>query len=262
MNRAALGLAVGAGYVLGRTKKMKLAFAVGTMVAGKRLKLSPRALAELVSTQLEKNPQFKEIGDQLRQDLRGVGTAASGALVERQLEGLAGRLHSRTQGVQDRIAGVTPDAGDVRDAGDRVTGVVRGRRRRHEDEEEERGEDAAYADDEAYDDERDVDADDEQRDAEDENRDVENESYEDESGARAEKSSANGRAGAARKRATAKKAPARSSTAKSTEKGTEKGASNGRAAGGAKASATRAPRAAKKTAGSATRAARGGRGRG
>ena len=34
-----MGLAVGAGYVLGRTKKMKLAFAVGTMVAGKRMNL-------------------------------------------------------------------------------------------------------------------------------------------------------------------------------------------------------------------------------
>jgi hypothetical protein len=44
MNRVGLGLAAGAGYVLGRTKKMKLAFAVGTLVAGKRMQLSPRAL--------------------------------------------------------------------------------------------------------------------------------------------------------------------------------------------------------------------------
>src|SRR5687767_5313655 len=96
MNRLALGLAVGAGYVLGRTKKMKLAFAIGTMVAGKRMQLSPRALADLVSQQLQNNPQFKEIGDQLREDLRGVGQAASGALVERQLDAFADRLHGRT----------------------------------------------------------------------------------------------------------------------------------------------------------------------
>lgn len=132
MNRTALGLAIGAGYVLGRTKKMKLAIAVGTMVAGKRLNLSPRALGELVTTQLQNNPQFKEIGDQLREDLRGVGKAASGALVERQIEGLAGRLHSRTQGVRDQISGVAPDVDDVRDAGRdagrKVTGVVPGSR--------------------------------------------------------------------------------------------------------------------------------------
>ncbi|MGW0840612.1 DNA primase [Streptomyces sp. NPDC002787] len=109
MNRMGLGLAVGAGYVLGRTKKMKLAFAVGTMVAGKRMHLSPRALADLVSQQLQNNPQFKEIGDQLREDLRGVGKAATGALVERQIEGLADRLHGRTSQVRDQLAGVAPD---------------------------------------------------------------------------------------------------------------------------------------------------------
>jgi hypothetical protein len=113
MNRLGLGLAVGAGYVLGRTKKMKLAFAVGTMVAGKRMHLSPRALADLVSGQLQNNPQFKEIGDQLREDLRGVGKAASGALVERQIEGLADRLHGRTAQVRDQLSGVVPDVPGV-----------------------------------------------------------------------------------------------------------------------------------------------------
>ncbi|MEV7194769.1 DNA primase [Streptomyces sp. NPDC093510] len=119
MNRMAVGLAVGAGYVLGRTKKAKFAFAVGTMVAGKRLNLSPKALGAFVTQQLENNPQFKEIGDQLRQDVRGVGKAATGSLLNRQLEGLADRLHDRTLGVQDRISGVVPgqaeDADEDRD---------------------------------------------------------------------------------------------------------------------------------------------------
>ncbi|MFJ9038294.1 DNA primase [Streptomyces sp. NPDC102406] len=265
MNRAALGLAVGAGYVLGRTKKMKLAFAVGTMVAGKRLKLSPRALAELVSTQLEKNPQFKELGGQLRQDLRGVGTAATGALVERQIEGLAGRLHSRTQGVQDRISGVAPDAGDVRDAGERATGLVPGRKRRDEDEN-------ADTDDGAYEDERDADDDDhDDREAAGENdgeaREETRGEGRDENGrsARSGKSSSNRRTATARKTATgdksgtartaaAKKTPARKTAAKSTD--------NGKATGGAKSGTARAPRTAKKTASSATRGAKGGRGRG
>ncbi|MEU6678533.1 DNA primase [Streptomyces sp. NPDC046925] len=109
MNRLGMGLAVGAGYVLGRTKKMKLAFAVGTMVAGKRMNLSPRAIGDLLSQQLQNNPQFKEIGDQLRGDLQGVGKAATGALLERQISGLADRLHGRTADVRDQLAGVTPD---------------------------------------------------------------------------------------------------------------------------------------------------------
>ncbi|MFE1858526.1 DNA primase [Streptomyces anandii] len=112
MNRVGLGLAVGAGYLLGRTKKAKLAFAVGSLVAGKKMNLSPRMIADLVNQQLKDNPQFKEIGDQLRQDLRGVGKAASGAMVERQMSALADRLHGRTAQVRDQLAGVVPESGN------------------------------------------------------------------------------------------------------------------------------------------------------
>ncbi|MFE5394590.1 DNA primase [Streptomyces sp. NPDC056568] len=113
MNRVGLGLAVGAGYLLGRTKKLKLAVAVGTMVAGKKMNLTPKGIAELVSTQLQNNPQFKEIGDQLRTDLRGVGKAASGAMVERQIDALADRLHGRTAQVRDQLSGVASKAPGV-----------------------------------------------------------------------------------------------------------------------------------------------------
>jgi membrane protein involved in colicin uptake len=110
-----LGLAVGAGYLLGRTKKLKMAAAVGGLVAGKKMNLSPRMVADLVQQQLRNNPQFKEIGDQLRQDLRGVGKAASGAMVERQLDALADRLHGRTTQVRDQLSGAVPGAGDAED---------------------------------------------------------------------------------------------------------------------------------------------------
>ncbi|MET9090253.1 DNA primase [Streptomyces sp. NPDC004237] len=108
MNRIGLGLAIGAGYLLGRTRKLKMAVAVGSMVAGKRLNLSPKALLDLANQQLRDNPQFKEIGDQLRHDLRGVGKAASGAMVERQVDALADRLHGRTAEVRDQLAGAVP----------------------------------------------------------------------------------------------------------------------------------------------------------
>ncbi|MFF0703509.1 DNA primase [Streptomyces tendae] len=113
MNRVGLGLAIGAGYLLGRTKKLKMAVAVGTMVAGKKMNLTPKGIAELVSGQLQNNPQFKEIGDQLRTDLRGVGKAASGAMVERQIDALADRLHGRTAEVRDQLSGVAPRAPGV-----------------------------------------------------------------------------------------------------------------------------------------------------
>ncbi|MGW4439715.1 DNA primase [Streptomyces sp. NPDC004596] len=108
MNRTGLGLAIGAGYLLGRTKKLKMALAVGSLVAGKKLNLGPRGVAELLNQQLRDNPQFKEIGDQLRQDLRGVGKAATGAMAERQMSALADRLHGRTSAVRDQLSGVVP----------------------------------------------------------------------------------------------------------------------------------------------------------
>ncbi|MGW2447558.1 DNA primase [Streptomyces sp. NPDC001675] len=115
MNRTGLGLAIGAGYMLGRTKKLKLALAVGSVVAGKKLNLTPRAVADLLSQQLRDNPQFKEIGDQLRQDLRGVGKAATGAMAERQMNALADRLHGRTNAVRDQLSGVVPGKGSERE---------------------------------------------------------------------------------------------------------------------------------------------------
>ncbi|MEW2424420.1 DNA primase [Streptomyces nigra] len=145
MNRVGLGLAIGAGYVLGRTKKAKMALAVGSLVAGKKLNLTPKALAELVTTQLAGNPQFKELGDQLRQDLSGVGKAASGALVERQIAALADRLHGRTAEVREQLAGGGSDDDRDEDAYDDEDEAP-------EDEEPRADDDEAEHDDEAEDD--------------------------------------------------------------------------------------------------------------
>ncbi|MFJ8907833.1 DNA primase, partial [Streptomyces sp. NPDC102351] len=123
MNRTGLGLAIGAGYLLGRTKKLKMALAVGGLVAGKKLNLSPKAVADLVQQQLRDNPQFKELGDQVRGDLRGVGKAASGALVERQISSLADRLHGRTAEVRGQLAGGGAEDRDEEDDEDEDTGT-------------------------------------------------------------------------------------------------------------------------------------------
>ncbi|MFE6170782.1 DNA primase [Streptomyces sp. NPDC056464] len=205
MNRVGLGLAVGAGYVLGRTKKMKLAFALGTLVAGKRLHLSPRAVADLLSQQLQNNPQFKEIGDQLREDLRGVGQAASGAMVERQLDAFADRLHGRTAEVRDQLEGVVPDAPDLGS----------------QDEESEEPEDSERSDEERSDEER---SDEGQSDEErsDEGQSDEPEAEEKPRRKAAQKAPAKKAPGkkAAAKKPTAKKAAAKKSTGKPPAKKT------------------------------------------
>ncbi|MGW2568035.1 DNA primase [Streptomyces sp. NPDC001537] len=226
MNRVGLGLAVGAGYVLGRTKKMKMAFAVGSLVAGKKMHLSPRALADLVSQQLQNNPQFKEIGDQLREDLRGVGKAASGAMVERQIDALADRLHGRTAQVRDQLSGAT----------DRAKGLV-------DDEEDETQEDENEESAEAE-------GEDSQDEYDDEERDV------DESEGEEEPGSEEAEGGPARKTAkkAAKKAPAKKTAAKRSP------AKKAPAKKAASKQATAKKSAAKRTAARKTASARGGSG--
>ncbi|MGY6021396.1 DNA primase [Streptomyces spinosirectus] len=230
MNRVGLGLAVGAGYVLGRTKKMKMAFALGTLVAGKKLHLSPRMLADLASQQLQNNPQFKEIGDQLRQDLRGVGKAASGAMVERQMSALADRLHGRTAEVRDELSGVTGEA----------TGLL------SDDEEGEEPEDTEEEPREEHDDE-------EPEGEESEDEEPENEEPENEEDAEAEDEPPAKRTA---KRGPAKKAPAKKAAKRAPAKKAPAKKAPAKKAAGKQTTAKKS--AAKKTTARKTAAARGG----
>ncbi|MGC4971900.1 DNA primase [Streptomyces sp. DT199] len=202
MNRTGLGLAIGAGYLLGRTKKLKMAMAVGGLVAGKKLNLSPRMVADLLQQQLRNNPQFKEIGDQLRQDLRGVGKAASGAMVERQIDALADRLHGRTAQVRDQLNGVVPGQED--DAEDAEYEDA-------EDEEPEEEEEPEASDEEEEPEASDEEEEEEEEEEEPEASDEEEEEEEEDEEPEAKKAPAKK---AAAKKAPAKKAPAKKAPAK------------------------------------------------
>ncbi|MEU3829982.1 DNA primase [Streptomyces sp. SID486] len=221
MNRTAMGLAIGAGYLLGRTKKLKMALAVGSLVAGKKLNLSPKMLADVVSQQLKNNPQFKEIGDQLRQDLRGVGKAASGAMVERQMNTLADRLHGRTSQVRDQLSGVAPGS------------------------DEEQGDEDGYEDDyEESADREDEDREDEDR--EDEDRGDDREDREDkprgkEQAKREPAKKAPAKKAPAKKAAAQKTAPAKKTAAKKTTSARKTAAKKTAAAGGTTRRATGRP---------------------
>ncbi|MFJ4819507.1 DNA primase [Streptomyces sp. NPDC088801] len=202
MNRVGLGLAIGAGYLLGRTKKLKMAVAVGGLVAGKKLNLSPRMVAELLQQQLKDNPQFKEIGDQLRQDLRGVGKAASGAMVERQIDALADRLHGRTAQVRDQLTGAVPGGRDEEQDDDADA--------EYDDE------DAEYEDEEPEDDEaRDDDSEDSAQEDEDEDEDKDEEPAARKAPAKRPSAKKTAKKAPAKK-AAAKKAPAKKTAGKKT----------------------------------------------
>ncbi|WP_405407580.1 hypothetical protein [Streptomyces sp. NBC_01124] len=95
-NRTAMAAAVAGGYLLGRTKKAKLAFAVGSYLVGRRAGLSPGRLLGQGLGGLQRTPQVQELTDQVRGDLLAAGRAAVTAAANRRLTGFADTLRDRT----------------------------------------------------------------------------------------------------------------------------------------------------------------------
>ncbi|MEU6093435.1 ABC transporter substrate-binding protein [Streptomyces sp. NPDC047079] len=99
MKNAKLGAAVLAGYLLGRTKKAKLALSLGAMVAGSRVK--PGQLGKL----LEDSPLLGNVSEQVRTELAGASKTAATTLLSAKAENLADALHERTAGLRERPRG-------------------------------------------------------------------------------------------------------------------------------------------------------------
>src|SRR3954452_18692745 len=150
-NAAKLGAGVAGGYLLGRTKKLKLAVGLGAWLMGKRLQMSPGQLAMQGLGQLRQSPEFAEITDRLRNEVGGAGRKALSAAATSRMESLADRLRDRNDGVTDS----------------------------DEDEYDDDDQDDLYDEDEEGADEDDVEDDDSPRDEEDEYDDQDDE-YEDE----------------------------------------------------------------------------------
>ena len=90
-NNATIGLAVAGGYLLGRTRKAKMAIGLGMFVAGRKLNLGPQ-LGKLVTD----SPVLGEIGQTVRTRLVDATTAAASAALTRRANSLADALHERT----------------------------------------------------------------------------------------------------------------------------------------------------------------------
>ncbi|WP_432130770.1 hypothetical protein [Streptomyces tendae] len=95
-SRTAMAAAVAGGYLLGRTKKAKLAFAVGSYLVGRRVGLSPGQVLGQGLGSLQRAPQFQELSEQVRGELLTASRAAVTAAANRRLTGLADSLRDRT----------------------------------------------------------------------------------------------------------------------------------------------------------------------
>ncbi|MFF2650744.1 hypothetical protein [Streptomyces sp. NPDC058045] len=95
--KVCLAAALAAGYVLGRTRKGRLAIAVASVVAGHQLPLSPRELAALGARKLAENPQFAPLVEQARTEVLEAGRTALSGTANRRLESFADALQQRTE---------------------------------------------------------------------------------------------------------------------------------------------------------------------
>src|SRR4051812_6391006 len=100
-NGVKLGAGVAGGYLLGRTKKLKLAIGLGAWLLGKRLDISPSQLAVQGFGQLKQTPEFAELSDRLRSEVGGAGKKAFAAAATSRMEAIADRLQDRNEGVYD-----------------------------------------------------------------------------------------------------------------------------------------------------------------
>lgn len=85
-------IAVGGGYLLGRTRKLRFALVVGGAVSGRRLPTSVADLLAMGWKVVAVSPEFVRLGDAVRAQLLPVGRAAAIAAAGRQIEALTARL--------------------------------------------------------------------------------------------------------------------------------------------------------------------------
>ncbi|WNG93885.1 hypothetical protein [Mycobacterium sp. ITM-2016-00318] len=158
-NGGKVALAVGAGYMLGRTKKMRLALMLAAAGITGKFPTSPTALVGQGLKSLGANADVTQLTEQLRGELLNAGRAAALSAATSQIESL-----------NDRLQGVT-SAVDVDDTLDDVGGLLGGKRRRKRSADD-------YDEDDAYDEADEADEDEEPLDVEEVDEDFEDEADE------------------------------------------------------------------------------------
>ncbi|MGA5195253.1 ABC transporter substrate-binding protein [Streptomyces exfoliatus] len=95
MNNAKIGTAILGGYMLGRTKKGKLAMGLAMAFAGSRIK--PGQLGK----SLAQSPLLSNVNQQVRGELTSAGKAAATTVLNAKAEHLADALHQRTASLRE-----------------------------------------------------------------------------------------------------------------------------------------------------------------
>ncbi|MCQ8192055.1 hypothetical protein [Streptomyces rugosispiralis] len=92
MTNGKIAVAVVGGYLLGRTKKAKLAVGLGMLLAGKKISLDPQQLKK----SLAEAPLLSGLNSEVRKELADATRQAATKAVSDRVTGLADSLHERT----------------------------------------------------------------------------------------------------------------------------------------------------------------------
>ncbi|MEU4230163.1 hypothetical protein AB0F17_38230 [Nonomuraea sp. NPDC026600] len=94
-----IGLAIAAGYYLGRRHKLRWATTLVAAGLASRLRGQGGLLQQGIKA-LGTSPELEKITGRLRGELMEVGKAAAVAMTSRQIESLTTRLHERAEGLR------------------------------------------------------------------------------------------------------------------------------------------------------------------
>lgn len=92
-----IGAALVGGYLLGRTKKAKLAIGFGMFLAGKKLSLDGKQLGRMLAD----SPLLGTVNEQVRKEVVGATKQAAANALTQRATGLADSLRKRTLELED-----------------------------------------------------------------------------------------------------------------------------------------------------------------
>ncbi|MEV1242649.1 hypothetical protein ACIBO2_23320 [Nonomuraea sp. NPDC050022] len=98
-DKVQMGLAIAAGYYLGRRHKLRWATTLAVAGVLSRLRGQGGLLSQGIKM-LGSSPEMDKLTGRLRGELMDVGKAAAVAMTSRQLESLTSRLHERAEGLR------------------------------------------------------------------------------------------------------------------------------------------------------------------
>lgn len=125
-NASKIGMAVVGGYVLGRTKKAKLAIMLGGALAGRKLNLTPAGMVSQASKVVAGSPELTRLSDAVRGRLFEAGKQAAVSAAGNRLEALTNSLVERVENLGKPVEQVAGAAGDAAGAGVEKTGDAAG----------------------------------------------------------------------------------------------------------------------------------------